>query len=359
MKRLICLAVFLLLLTGHARAAELPKDLTDAMPEAAAELLEDTDVSGADGFSNGIGKLLERVSGQVGTVLRQRVRGAASVLLVVVLCGAVDGFYQGAGGGKAAWFLPMAGALSITLLTAGSLDSLLGLGKQTIGDLSAFSKVLLPVLAAVTAAAGGVGTATVQQVTTVFLVDLLVNLIHGLLLPLVYLYIGALAASAALPENRLSALAEGLKKIITWVLTTSLLLFTVYLSIARVITGAADAASVKVAKAAISGVVPVVGGIISEAAETVLAGAGMLKNTVGIFGTLAILAACAYPFLQLGIQYLLYKLTAFLAAAAGAPQLCKLIDGLGGAFGLVLGMTGSCALLLLISVLSSVAAVVP
>ena len=50
---------------------------------------------------------------------------------------------------------------------------------------------------------------------------------------------------------------------------------------------------------------------------------------------------------------------AFLAAAVGAPELCKLIDGLGGAFGLVLGMTGSCALLLLVSVLSSVAAVTP
>ena len=56
------------------------------------------------------------MSGQVGTVLRQRVRGAASVLLVVVLCGAVDGFYQGAGGGKAAWFLPMAGATLLATL---------------------------------------------------------------------------------------------------------------------------------------------------------------------------------------------------------------------------------------------------
>ena len=104
---------------------------------------------------------------------------------------------------------------------------------------------------------------------------------------------------------------------------------------------------------------PVVGGIIAEATETVLAGAGMLKNTIGVFGMLAILAACAYPFLQLGVQYLLYKLSAFLAAAVGAPELRKLIDGLGGAFGLVLGMTGSCALLLLISVLTSVSAVTP
>ena len=56
---------------------------------------------------------------------------------------------------------------------------------------------------------------------------------------------------------------------------------------------------------------------------------------------------------------MLHTLNGFLAAAIGAPGLCKLIDGLGGAFGLVLGMTGSCAILLLVSILSSVAAVVP
>ena len=43
----------------------------------------------------------------------------------------------------------------------------------------------------------------------------------------------------------------------------------------------------------------------------------------------------------------------------GPPELCRLVDGLAGAFGLVLGMTGACALLLLISILSSIAAVVP
>ena len=80
--------------------------------------------------------------------------------------------------------------------------------------------------------------------------DLLVTMIHQLLLPLVYLYIGVLTASAALPDGRLGALAEGLKKTITWMLTTSLLLFTIYLSVSRVFTGAADAAAIKVTKAA-------------------------------------------------------------------------------------------------------------
>ncbi len=357
-KGLACALAVLAALTVHARAADLPEELTDALPKQAEEVLEDGDFSGTEGFAAGIGHILENLGGQVGGVLHQQLRGAAAVLLVVVLCGAVEGFGQGTGG-KVTAFLPMAGALSIALLTAGSLDSLIGLGTETIVELSVFSKALLPTLAAATAASGAVTSATVHQVTTVFFVELLLELVNGLLVPLVYLYIGALTAAAVLPEGRLGAVAEGLKKAVTWALTTALLAFTVYLSIARVLSGAADGATVKVAKAAISGAVPVVGSILADAAETVLVGAGMLRSTIGVFGMLAILAACAYPFLQLGVQYLLYKLTAFLAAALGAAGLCKLIDGLGGAFGLVLGMTGSCALLLLISVLSSVAAVTP
>mgnify|MGYP000973564667 CR=1 FL=1 len=64
-----------------------------------------------------------------------------------------------------------------------------------------------------------------------------------------------------------------------------------------------------------------------------LAGAGLLKGAIGVFGLLGVLALCAYPFLQLGIQYLLYKLTAFLASVIGDTDLCGLIGGLGGAFG--------------------------
>lgn len=41
-----------------------------------------------------------------------------------------------------------------------------------------------------------------------------------------------------------------------------------------------------------------------------------------------------------------------------AGPLEELIDALGSAFGLMLGMTGSCALLLLISITSSVSVVV-
>ena len=70
-----------------------------------------------------------------------------------------------------------------------------------------------------------------------------------------------------------------------------------------------------------------------------------------------VLAVCLLPLVRLGVQYLVYKAAAFLAGILGAEQLTGLIDALGGAFGLIFGMTGACGLLLLISISSALGVV--
>ena len=90
-----------------------------------------------------------------------------------------------------------------------------------------------------------------------------------------------------------------------------------------------------------------VGGILSDAAETVLAGAGILKNAVGVFGMLAVLRMCVAPFLQLGIHYLTYKVTSALSATVSSGRVAGSLTR-SAALRLVLGMTGASALLLLI-----------
>ena len=156
----------------------------------------------------------------------------------------------------------------------------------------------------------------------------------------------------------LGTVAKAASRVVTWLLTGSLVLFTGYLTLSGAVSTSADALTVQVTRSAV-GAMPVVGRILSDAAGSVLAGAGVVKNAIGVFGLLGVLAACLGPFVRLGVQYLLYKLTAFLAGMTAAPELAKLIDALGGVFGLMLGMTGSCALLLLISISSAILVVTP
>ena len=124
-----------------------------------------------------------------------------------------------------------------------------------------------------------------------------------------------------------------------------------------VISGTTDAMTVKTVKLAMSSVIPVAGGVIADAAEAVVAGAGIVRSVTGIFGILSILAMAILPFLRLAIQYLTFRLSALLAAVAGADGLDKTLEGLGDAFSPVLALTGSSAALLLIGVFVSAAGV--
>ena len=180
-------------------------------------------------------------------------------------------------------------------------------------------------------------------------------MIDRLLVPLVYAYVAACTACAAVGNPGLKKVAGVLKWVVTRSLTTLLVVFVTYLTVSGAIAGTTDAAALKAAKMAISTAVPVVGGIISNAAETILVGAGLLKNTVGVFGMLAVLGICVVPFLKLGAHYLTYKFTGALAAMLADSRLAELIDGISTAFALMLGMTGASALLLLVSIVSGLA----
>ena len=123
MKIWLTAAALCLLLTVPV-AAGVPDELWNALPEGTEEILKQTELDSADPLGSGAARILQGLAEQGRGVLRQRLRGAVSVLLAVLLCGAADGFSQTAGA-SGPRLVTTAGALSVTLLTAGSLETLI------------------------------------------------------------------------------------------------------------------------------------------------------------------------------------------------------------------------------------------
>jgi stage III sporulation protein AE len=119
----------------------------------------------------------------------------------------------------------------------------------------------------------------------------------------------------------LSGAAGFLKWLATTLLTLIVLAFVVYLGVSGVVSSATDAATLRVAKTTLSTVFPVVGSIISDAASSVLAGASVLRNAIGIFGMLAVITICLLPFLHLGAHYILYKAVSKLIATVSGSKI--------------------------------------
>ena len=199
------------------------------------------------------------------------------------------------------------------------------------------------------AAQGGVTASAAIYAGTALFDSVMSSLISRLLIPMVYLYLALGIANSALGEQMLKKLRDTLKGFLTWVLKTVLYVYTGYISITGVVSGTTDAAALKAAKLTISGAVPVVGGILSDATEAVLVSAGTVKNAAGIYGLFAILAIWIGPFLKIGAHYMMLKGTGTVCGIFGTSRATDLIGDFSSAMGLLLGMTGAVCLMLMIS----------
>ena len=310
------------------------------------------------GLEQGMKNLFSDAVGQAFVLLCQSLATALKLAAVVLLCGLAHSA-RPEGSQESLTAVNMAGALAITALTMTDMSVMIGLGRETMGKMESFSSLLLPVMAVLTAATGGVTAAAARQGITVMFSQMLMLAMDRLLIPMVYAFVALSCAWAAVGNPGLQKLAGLVKGAATFLLTAMLLRFVGYLTASGAIAGSVDAAAVKAAKLAISRAIPVVGGILADASESVLAGAGALRGTVGAVGLVTVLAICLTPFLRLAVQYLVFKVTGALCATVAHPRLSQLIDAIGSAFGLVLGMTGAAALILLVSLVSAVTAVVP
>ena len=80
------------------------------------------------------------------------------------------------------------------------------------------------------------------------------------------------------------------------------------------------------------------------------ASAGITKSAAGVYGLLAVGALAVEPFLKIGAQYLMLKMTAAVCGVFAPKETAGLINNFSSAMGFLLAMTGSVCLMLLISV---------
>ena len=230
MRKLLALFFALIALTLPASALDLPDGLDGAVP---GELLESAE-KGDDLMVRGAAFLWETLRAALGETLASSLRAAVALMLLALLCGLADGTAAGAGE-TAVRFVPYAGVIGAAGLAAGDMHSLIGLGLETLDELAAMAKLLLPTMAAAMAGGGMVGTASVWQVGALMLSDLFLSLIRDLLVPVLYCVIAAAAAGALLPESGLTPLAEGAKKLLGWALGAVLTAFVAFLSLSGIL----------------------------------------------------------------------------------------------------------------------------
>ncbi len=313
-------------------APEAPDDVEEYIPEDSQSFAEDLWFV----IKTAISKLQPSLAEASGVCL--------SLIAIVLLTSLLQNITN-----NAQHTVQLAGTLGIGIALFLPANSLIALGAETVSRLSEYGKLLLPVLTAALAAQGGTSSSAALYAGTAVFDAILSTLISHIIVPMIYIYLCLCIACSMVSQTMLKNLRDFIKWAMTWCLKTILYVFTGYLGITKVISGSVDASAMKATKLAISGAVPVVGGLISDASETILVSAGLMKGAVGSYGLVAVLAIWIGPFLQIGCQYLLLKMTSAVCGVIGSKENTALIADFTGAMGMLLAMTGTVCLLLLVS----------
>ena len=317
---------------SEIQAPEVPESAMDIMPE------------NTDSFGNALVELLRKGILLIQPELDGALRTCSGILICALLYSILPILSE-----KLTEPMAMAWSVALGTVMLQRTGTMIGYAADALRQICDYGKLLCPVLTTALAAQGGLTTSAALYTGTIVFITLLSILVSQWLIPLVYIFLLFSMAGSAIGEGFFRNLADGVKHLLTWLLKTLLIVFTTYMSVTGVVSGTTDAAALKTAKVTLSSVVPVVGGILSDASESVLVSMGILKNAAGIYGILAVLALFMGPFVKVGVQYLLLKGSAALCSLFGDKRISSLVGDFSTAMGLLVAMVAAGCVLILIS----------
>ncbi|HIY78395.1 MAG TPA: stage III sporulation protein AE [Candidatus Borkfalkia excrementavium] len=252
------------------------------------------------------------------------------ICAITILCGILSQFRSSVaekGTGKLIFFV---GYSSILVLILTSLTAVIEECYSTVGSMQKQMQAVFPVLLTLIATSGGSVSVAVYQPAVLFLSEIIVRIISGIVFPLAVLICVLNMAGNMSSEIKLKNFSALFKSIIKWVLGISLTAFTVFLTVQGITSATYDGLSFKAAKYAISNSVPIIGGFLGSGFDLIVAGSVLIKNSLGSCSILLLAGVIFIPFVQLIVYNLFLKLTAAVTEPVGDARITEFFSSLSG-----------------------------
>lgn len=246
----------------------------------------------------------------------------------------------------------------MVLLVVGmySFSLALNLARRTVQTMGQIIASLAPVMLSLMTALGSLAAAGVFQPVVLTAAALVGNAVSNLVLP-------ALMAAAVLAVVDGMTQGIGVKKIAgllkdsaVWLLGFLLTVFVGVTIVNGGVAAVADGVALRTGKFTAKAFIPVVGSMFSDAFETVAGATLMLKNSIGVFGVIAIVVSCLFPLIKLFTITLIYRGTAALLQPLGEDSVSDTLETMAHYLYAVIGAVAAVGLMFFLVVAVMLAA---
>jgi len=240
-----------------------------------------------------------------------------------------------------------AGIAAATAIPAGAVfAAVFGSAKAAMSSLEAAGLAVIPAVAVAGKGAGAYGFVACAQMMSM--------LLRYAFLPLTAVY-GALSyASAISGETFLTGIRTSVKKFFSWGLGFVMTVFSFCSVSSGLAINASSTLGIRAVKYA-GAMVPVVGGYLTEAADTVIASAALIRTAGGVCAVMVVVFVVLSPFVKMLAYYcavnLLSSLTGIFSGTSASSGMSKeVLDITGELTGMVIGLMALMAAFFIINI---------
>ena len=202
-------------------------------------------------------------------------------------------------------------AILIILLSKTFIISL-SLAKDVIVQIATFMDKVLPLLAALLIASGGLTQAATMDPIILGATILIPKIYLNIIIPLILITFVLQFANNISTEPTLSNLCGLIKKSTVWIQGFIITVFIGVLTIRGISSSTIDAVTLKTTKFTIDNFIPIVGKSLSDAISSVAGYSLIIKNAIGSIGLIVIILIIIYPIIKIVLSSLIFKLSAAL-----------------------------------------------
>lgn len=252
------------------------------------------------------------------------------LLIIAVICAVLQNLHTGFEGGTVAKMAYFMCFLAVITIIMGSFQMAVSAGLGAIGKMTAFMKLLLPVLLVLLTVMGGLTSAALLQPFLMVFLSFMGYLTEGIVFPLIYLAAVLTIVNSISDRFKVSKLAELVKQLTKVGIGLVLTLFIGVITVEGVAGAVVDGVSLRTAKFMTGAFVPVAGSMFADALDAVMGGSLLLKNAIGLSGVIVLGIIVIFPALKILVIAIIYRLAAALLQPVGDTLLADALEGMAG-----------------------------
>lgn len=274
--------------------SELEKSVDDMMDSLSPQVREDLIKIGVDtpdlsqinnvSFSSLTKFIADKFAQESSTPLSS----GALVMAVLILTSVLENYRDGLRKSSLKEVVSVVSSLCITSTLVFPVINLINFAVATVKDASNFMLLYIPIMIAVLAFSGHAVSQASYYSFMVLVCEGVAQLCSRFISPLLNVYLAFCVSASITDRVNLQGFCSMFSKMIKWMISFTMTVFSALLTIKGLITTAYDSVTTRAVRFTMSSFIPIVGAALSESYKTIQGSVNLMRTGAGVFVILAI-----------------------------------------------------------------------